>query len=117
MPNELRERIAGDITLSEDPGRTIRKWREEFSISQHQLASAMDVSHSVISDYESGRRKSPGATFIKKMVDALITLDKANGSPVASKYTSEMEDCIISMEEFPTVSIQTSSSKYSEGRI
>jgi len=101
MPNELRERIAGDITLSEDPGRTIRKWREEFSMSQHQLASAMDVSHSVISDYESGRRKSPGATFIRKMVDALIALDKANGSPVASKYNSEMEDCIISMEEFP----------------
>ena len=101
MLSEVREKIAGDITLSDDPGRTIRKWREEFSTSQHQLAVAMDISYSVISDYESGRRKSPGAAFIKKMVDALIELDKQNGSPVVSKYTREKEECIISMEEFP----------------
>ena len=61
MSDEFREKIAGEITLAAEPGKTIRKWREEFGLSQYELADAMEVSHSVISDYESGRRKSPGA--------------------------------------------------------
>lgn len=102
MPTELRERIAGDIALSDDPGRTIRKWREEFSISQQQLAKDMGVSYSVVSDYESGRRKSPGVGMIRKMVDSFIRIDIANGSPTISKYfPNRMEECIIAMEEFP----------------
>lgn len=102
MPNELKEKIAGDIALSDDPGLTIRKWREEFSLSQQQLAKAMGVSYSVVSDYESGRRRSPGVGVIRKMVDSFILLDTANGSPVISKYCPlEREECIIAMEEFP----------------
>ena len=102
MSDELREKIAGEITLSEEPGRAIRKWREEFGLSQHQLAEAMGVSHSVVSDYESGRRKSPGVNVIRKMVDAFIELDIQNGSPVISRYNPNYKlDCIISMEEFP----------------
>ena len=57
MIEELKEKIAGEITLSNEPGMTIRKWREEFGLSQNQLAEAMGVSHSVISDYESGRAR------------------------------------------------------------
>ena len=102
MPTELRERVAGEIALSDDPGRTIRKWREEFSLSQQQLAAYMDVSNSVISDYESGRRKSPGVGVIKKIVDSFIAMDIANGSPVISKYSpAEKDDFIIAMKEFP----------------
>lgn len=102
MVDEFRQKIAGEITLSPDPGKTIRKWREEFGLSQHQLAEAMGVSHSVVSDYESGRRKSPGVNVIRKMVDAFIELDIQNGSPVISRYNPNYKlDCIISMEEFP----------------
>ncbi|WP_400210520.1 helix-turn-helix domain-containing protein [Methanomethylophilus alvi] len=102
MSDELREKIAGEITLSEEPGRAIRKWREEFGISQYELADAMGVSHSVISDYESGRRKSPGVGVIRKMVDAFLRLDDANGSPVQSKYMPEKKmECILAMDEFP----------------
>ena len=101
MVEELKEKIAGEITLSSEPGMTIRKWREEFNLSQNQLAEAMGVSHSVISDYESGRRKSPGAGLIKKLVNALIDLDKEAGSPTISKYVPEaMSECIIAMGEF-----------------
>jgi len=100
--NELRERIAGEITLSDNPGMTIRKWREEFDLSQQQVAAAMTVSHSVISDYESGRRRTPGAGVIKKMVDSFISLDTANGSKTVSKYSpAQREECVIAMEEFP----------------
>lgn len=102
MSDEFREKIAGEITLSQEPGKAIRKWRDEFGLSQYDLAEAMGVSHSVISDYESGRRKSPGVGVIRKMVDAFIELDEKNGSIVMSRYSPNNRiECIISMDEFP----------------
>ncbi|MCL4331308.1 MAG: helix-turn-helix domain-containing protein, partial [Candidatus Thermoplasmatota archaeon] len=59
---DIQEKIAGEITIAENPGETIRKWREEFQVSQLDLARYLEISPSVISDYESGRRKSPGVT-------------------------------------------------------
>lgn len=101
MTDELREKIAGEITLADEPGKAIRKWREEFGISQHDLADELDVSHSVVSDYESGRRKSPGVGVIRKVVEAMIAIDDANGSPVQAQYMpSRRVDCIIAMDEF-----------------
>jgi putative transcriptional regulator len=102
VSDEFQEKIAGEIALSADPGKTMRKWREEFGISQHQLAESMGISHSVISDYEAGRRKSPGVAVIKKMVEAFIAIDEAAGSPTISKYRPDKkEDCVIAMDEFP----------------
>ncbi|MDH7507870.1 MAG: helix-turn-helix domain-containing protein [Methanomassiliicoccales archaeon] len=103
MKEQLREKIAGDITLSSDVGKTIRKWREEFNISQQALAKHLGISPSVISDYESGRRKSPGIVIIRKIVDGLIELDEKTGGKTIKKYTfGEKTDCIISMKEFET---------------
>jgi putative transcriptional regulator len=102
MVEEFKQKIAGEISLSSDPGKTIRKWREEFGLSQHQLADCMGISHSVVSDYESGRRKSPGVAVIKKMVESLIKLDEERGSPVISKYMPEYKlDSILASDEFP----------------
>jgi putative transcriptional regulator len=108
MREQLREKMAGEITLSIDAGRTIRKWREEFGISQQELARQLAVSPSVISDYESGRRKSPGIVIIRRIVDGLLDIDQANGSRVQNRYSlGERSDCIISMKEFKQ-SIQAS---------
>ena len=102
MVSEFSEKIAGEIALSADPGKTIKKWREEFGVSQHQLADTVGISHSVISDYESGRRKSPGVATVKKIVEALIHIDEMNGSRTIQKYLPDKHmDCIIAMEEFP----------------
>ncbi|MBO4357549.1 MAG: helix-turn-helix domain-containing protein [Candidatus Methanomethylophilaceae archaeon] len=102
MVEEFKQRIAGEIALSPDPGKTIRKWREEFGLSQHQLADRVGISHSVISDYESGRRKSPGVGVIKKLVESLIEIDQENGSPTITRYNPEYKlDCILASEEFP----------------
>ena len=102
MVEEFKQKIAGEIALSPDPGKTIRKWREEFGLSQHQLADCMGISHSVVCDYESGRRKSPGVAIIKKMVESLIKLDEGRGSPVISRYVPEYRlDCILASDEFP----------------
>jgi putative transcriptional regulator len=79
----LRERvarwIAGDIVLSPRPGLALRRWREMFNASQTALAVELGVSPSVISDYESGRRKSPGIGTVKKIVAALIEHDSRSG--------------------------------------
>ena len=101
MTNDLMEKIAGEISLSNDPGKTMRKWREEFSVSQNELAAAIGISPSVISDYESGRRKSPGVGVVKKMVESLMEIDGARGYPTSSKFKAvKREDCVIAMEEF-----------------
>lgn len=103
MREQLREKIAGEITLSADAGKTIRKWREEFGISQQEMARNLGISPSVISDYESGRRKSPGIAIIRRMVDGLLDLDERSGGRVMKKYDlGEKHDCIISINEFRT---------------
>lgn len=86
MIERLKEKMAGEIALSEDPGKTMRKWRETFHISQQEIAKHLKVSPSVVSDYESGRRKSPGVGTVRKIIEAIIELDRDSGSPVAKQF-------------------------------
>ena len=76
---ELAEKIAGEIALSDDPGATLRKWRTDFEIAQTTLAEELDVSPSVISDYESGRRDNPGIGVVRRAVAALLDIDERRG--------------------------------------
>ena len=109
MINDYKEkhakRMAGEVTLSQDPGKTLKKWREVFGITQTQLADYLDISSSVISDYEGGRRKSPGCTTIKKIVEGLIELDDLNGGHVIHAFSRMIDtelstEVIIDMREF-----------------
>lgn len=86
----LARRIAGEISLSDSPGRVMRKWREMFHIQQIHLAESLGVSPSVISDYESGRRQSPGTKTIKRFVENIITLDEQNGGQVVNAFQRMM---------------------------
>lgn len=79
LRHKLAEKMAGEITLSDNPGETLKKWRTVFEISQSDLASYLKVSPSVISDYESGRRKSPGIFIVSKIIDAILDMDVARG--------------------------------------
>jgi putative transcriptional regulator len=100
----LARRIAGEIILSAKPGATMRKWRELFAISQTSLSARMSISSSVISDYESGRRKSPGAKFIRRLVLALLQIDEEKGSRFIrefSKLTSSPSIAVLDLREFP----------------
>ena len=76
---ELAEKIAGEVTLSDDPGATLRKWRTDFEIAQTDLAAELDVSPSVVSDYESGRRENPGIGVIRRVVEAVLDIDESRG--------------------------------------
>ncbi|MFQ5911304.1 MAG: helix-turn-helix domain-containing protein, partial [Thermoplasmata archaeon] len=101
MRSGLRERVAADITLSDEPGKTMRKWREEMEVSQFVLSKEMKVSPSVISDYESGRRPSPGIKTVRRIVDALIRLDELSGGEFSKKYKGDDNEGILSIREFP----------------
>ena len=101
----LARRIAGEIILSSKPGSTMRKWRELFAVSQITLAEKMKLSSSaVISDYESGRRESPGARYIRRYVLSLLQIDEEKGSRFIrefAKLTSSPSMAIIDLREFP----------------
>ncbi len=88
MRDALLEKMAGEITLSDHAGATLRKWRETFDFSQSELAGHLQINPSVISDYESGRRKSPGIGTVKRMVEALVTMDVDRGGHVVARYHS-----------------------------
>lgn len=118
----LAKRMAGEITLSEDPGKTMKKWREVFGIAQTQLAEQLSISSSVISDYEGGRRKSPGSNTIKKIVEGLIDLDELNGGHVIHAFSRMMDtelstEVIIDMREFAVPIPAKVLSKAVEGEI
>lgn len=103
--DRLAKDIAGEIVLSESPEQVIKKWRDIFKISQKQLATELDITSSVVSDYESGRRKSPGIKVIRKYVDALLEIDAKRGGQVIrsfSKSTSvgHFSDAILDIKEF-----------------
>lgn len=89
--NRLAEKMAGEITLSDNPGETLKKWRTIFEIAQSDLATFLKVSPSVISDYESGRRKSPGIFIVSKMVDAILEMDAMRGGAKTRSYESIMK--------------------------
>jgi putative transcriptional regulator len=101
VDGEIREKIAGEVVLSPHPGRTLRKWREDFGVSQRDLAKQLTTVPSVISDYESERRASPGAGFIRRYVDGLLALDAHTGSKVGQRLgVRSHSDGILGLREF-----------------
>ncbi len=102
--DQLKKDIAGEIVLSEDPGSVIRKWRTIFKIPQKVLATKINVAPSVISDYESNRRKSPGANIIRKIVNALVDIGFENVKEFPKSkeigFSGSVVKAIIDMREF-----------------
>jgi len=99
LRNQLAEKMAGEITLSDSPGHALKKWRLNFEIAPGILADRLGVSPSVISDYEGGRRKSPGTAVVGKIVDTLLTMDEENEGKHIQKFStmlfSNVEDDVI----------------------
>ncbi|RKD94884.1 helix-turn-helix domain-containing protein [Halopiger aswanensis] len=104
---ELAEKIAGEITLSDDPGATLRKWRTDFDVSQTDLAEELGVSSSVISDYESGRRESPGIGVVGRLVEGLLAIDERRGGDRIRQYGRVLSagfdsDVVLDLREYAT---------------
>jgi putative transcriptional regulator len=101
----LARRIAGEIVLSSNPGGTMKKWRTLLQVSQVEAAQEMNLSPSVVSDYETGRRRSPGSAFVKRFVGALLDVDKRRGGPYLqemTRITLDPWDVFLDIREFST---------------
>lgn len=97
---EFAAHIAGDVVTSDNPGDTMRKWRERIAVKQVIVAREMGISPSVLSDYESGRRASPGVGFIKRYVDALVKLDQNHHKLLAHEVEPRDKSAILAIGEF-----------------
>jgi putative transcriptional regulator len=105
--NQLAEKMAGEITLSDSPGIALKKWRMNFEIAPGVLSERLGVSPSVISDYEGGRRKSPGTAIVGKIVDTILAIDEESGGRhiqqfASMLYTGMDDDVIYDMHEYAT---------------
>jgi putative transcriptional regulator len=100
MADDALAKIAGNVVAAPDPGKAMKAWREKLSIKQVTLAGALGISASVLSDYESGRRPSPGVQFVKRYIEALVKLDEGKGRVVSRLVSSERNDAILSIGEF-----------------
>ena len=78
--------VRGDVTLKYEIGNRIRKYREESGLSQKQLADAINVSNSRVSNWEQGINR-PDVEIIADICRAL------NVSP------SELLDVRLSSDE------------------
>jgi putative transcriptional regulator len=89
--DKLSITMAGEITLSKDPGGSMKKWREIFGVSQTELADYLKVSSSTISDYEGGRRASPGIGVVNRLVEALIAIDEQRGGKIRKQLEKDFK--------------------------
>ena len=100
--DEIVAKIGGSVLLSVNPGLMLRSWRERLVIKQSSLAKSMSVSPSVLSDYESGRRASPGIVFVRRYIQSLVTLDQEKSKLVEKLiFTADRKE-ILAMGEFKT---------------
>ncbi len=86
MTEQLRLKIAGEVAMSENPGASMKKWRDIFGIAQVELSTHLKISPSTISDYESNRRASPGIAVIQRFVNALFEIDATKGGQVVKRF-------------------------------
>ena len=105
LRNQLAEKMAGEITLSDSPGHALKKWRMNFEIAPGVLSDRLGISPSVISDYESGRRKSPGTAVVGKIVDTLLAIDEDDGGKHIQKFSTMLfanveDDVIYDLHEY-----------------
>jgi putative transcriptional regulator len=98
--DDFAAHIAGDVVISDNPGDSMRKWRERIAVKQAILAREMGLSPSVLSDYESGRRASPGVGFIKRYVQALVKLDQNTHKLLVREVEPKDKSAILSIGEF-----------------
>ncbi len=106
VKDRIASRIAGEIVLSKRPGEAMKKWRQIFNVKQLELAGFLGFSPSVISDYEGGRRKSPGSQVIRRFVLSLIKIDEIRGGDklreLAQLFFPEfLNIALIDIGEFP----------------
>ncbi len=100
IADEVMAKIAGSVVVSSDPGMVLKNWRQRLYVKQILLAKEMKVSPSVLSDYESGRRSSPGVGFLKRYIEALVRLDHLQNRLLDRLVEPTDKSAILALGEF-----------------
>ncbi|MFC6725915.1 transcriptional regulator, partial [Halobium palmae] len=79
----------------------------DFDVSQTQLTDRLDLSSAVVSDYESGRRRSPGIGVVSRMVEGLLDIDESRGGGRIRQYARVLSagfesDIVHDLREYST---------------
>jgi putative transcriptional regulator len=98
--DEILKKIVGDIVLSDNVGLALKSWRERLNVKQVDLARQLTISPAVLSDYESGKRSSPGTMFVKKYVKALVEIDQKANKILGRLDVPVSESAILSIGEY-----------------
>lgn len=115
---KLAHSISSEIVFSNSYGKTMKKWREIFGISQTGLSEYLGINPSTISDYESERRKNPGINIVKRFVISLIEIDLATGGKIVNKYVNDLStEQIYYVHEFASVINGLDFVKLIEGKV
>ena len=120
LARRFAELIAGNMVFSDNYGSAMKKWRTIFDVSQKELAERLNITPSVISDYESNRRKSPGMAFIKKVVETLVEIDREKGWRTLSRYKELIGvefDVIIDLNEYSSPISSEAIANYVDGAL
>ena len=100
LSDELIGKVAANVIISTNPGQMLKAWRERLGLKQLLVAKEMKISPSVLSDYESGRRNSPGSKFLKRYIVALVTLDAITNRSLERLIGGEDHSAIKGIGEF-----------------
>jgi putative transcriptional regulator len=104
--HKLAKDMVGEIVMAENSEKVIKKWRNIFKISQKSLANELEITPSVISDYESGRRRSPGIKMVGRYVNALLKIDEDSGGNIIRSFSKSsgsgplISNAILDIKEF-----------------
>ena len=98
--DEILKKIVGDIVLSDNVGLSLKLWRGKLNVKQVDLAKYLSISPAVLSDYESGRRSSPGTAFVRKYIKALVDLDQKGNRILGKLDIPVSESAILSIGEY-----------------
>lgn len=69
-----------NINMEDQLGKRLRKYRKSYNLNIREFASLMDVSYSLISKYENGKRKPP-STFLYRLQNRLLHLSSRGFQP------------------------------------
>ena len=81
-----------DISIMNILSDNLRELRKKRKISQEKLAEMANLSTTIISDYENGR-KTPSIASAKRIADALgVTLDELCGNDTENQFKRKLEN-------------------------
>lgn len=96
----LKKEIAGELIISNSLGNTLKKWQNIFEVNQKTLAKNMNISNTMLSDYQNGRRLNPNIKLISNFINSLIEYDLKHKGKILKKLIEPKQEQNFETKEF-----------------